>query len=192
MKFFKRINCHPFFESENFLNHNEIEYILKNKTNTIDSLVIKNNFNNEVEKRIRNSRTSNLIIDEHNLKIINKVNCLVDEINNTHWRFNIDCLMESSIVSYTKKNDNYTWHMDWGPDPISCNRKLSVIVQLSDDSEYSGCRLHIKIGQYMNHYFSSKKGSIIIFPSFLMHRATKLISGERHVMVLWYHGDSFY
>ena len=64
---------------------------------------------------------------------------------------------------------HYNWHIDCGPG-IS-TRKLTVIVQLSHPEEYTGCEV-----QFMTGSVSKKKGSVTIFPSWMYHRVTKLLS----------------
>ena len=184
--FLSKTNCNFFFEKQNFFSKDEINkiFLIKNKE---EESTIGSNF---IDKKIRSSYTSWINLNQ-SYDILNKINSLIDEINNNYWRFKINYLGESSIVSYLNPKDNYGWHIDWSPEHQSCNRKISVLIQLSDPNEYEGCNLQIKISKYNQHVFARELGSILIFPSFLLHRATKLISGERHVLVLWYHGDSF-
>jgi PKHD-type hydroxylase len=190
MAFLNKVHCNIFYAKQSFFLKDETKDILLLKKETNESSIIFNNNSQGIQKNIRSSYTSwiNLNNTPH---LLNKINNLVDEVNNIHWRFKINYLGEASIVSYLDKNDNYGWHMDWNSDLNNCNRKISVIVQLSDSNDYKGCNLQIKTNKYNTYQFFTDIGSIIIFPSFLLHRATKLISGERHAMVLWYYGDSF-
>ena len=190
MIFLKKTHCNQFYIRQSFFNKKEVNEILSLKSESKQSTINLENEGQIIEKKIRASYTSWINIE--NIPFIyNKLNYLIDEVNNTHWRFQINHLAESSIVSYLDKKDNYGWHMDWSSDLSNCNRKLSVIVQLSDQNDYEGCQLQIKISKYHTYNFVKEIGSVIVFPSFLLHRATKLISGERHVLVLWYHGDAF-
>jgi PKHD-type hydroxylase len=190
MNFFNKTHCNLLYVEKSFLSKEEVESIMSLKKETIDSSISLSNNVQGIEKNIRNSYTSWINLND-NYHVLNKINYLVDEVNNTHWRFKINYLGESSIVSYLDKNNNYGWHIDWNSDFNNCNRKISVLIQLSDANDYKGCNLQIKTNKYNTHQFITDIGSIIIFPSFLLHRATKLISGERHVLVLWYHGDAF-
>jgi PKHD-type hydroxylase len=80
--------------------------------------------------------------------------------------------------------------MDWNPDPMSCVRKLSIVVQLSDPNTYTGCDLILKNGN-ANYYFNRTRGNAIFFPSFYLHKVTPLTSGTRYSLVIWIEGDSF-
>lgn len=188
MNFLNKINSGLIFSLENFFNNNDIENILSLKKESLNSSIFVNE-QLSIERKIRSSYTSWININELE-KISVKLNTLIDTVNNTHWRFKINYIGESSIISYINTDDNYDWHIDWYSNPDSCNRKITVIVQLSGKNEYEGCELEIKNGNG-SFFFSKQKGSIVVFPSFLLHRVTKLISGKRHVLVLWYYGDSF-
>ncbi|CAJ2377475.1 MAG: 2OG-Fe(II) oxygenase [Gammaproteobacteria bacterium] len=68
-------------------------------------------------------------------------------------------------------------------------RKLSVVVQLSDADEYEG-------GDFQMHHVKAhppadsirKRGTVLIFPSLLLHRVTPVTSGVRYSLVGWYVG----
>ena len=67
------------------------------------------------------------------------------------------------------------------------NEELSIVVQLSDESEYEGGLFQISRG---SHTFDGpkEKGSVIIFPSFVLHRVLPVTSGERNSLVSWISG----
>ena len=81
----------------------------------------------------------------------------------------------------------YDWHVDMGPG--KANRKLSLVCQLSDPSEYEGGELQIHTGQI--HTVEKKKGLVVIFPSYLLHCVTPVTSGKRQTLVLWIEGPPF-
>jgi len=73
-------------------------------------------------------------------------------------------------------------------------RKLSLIVQLSDEKSYEGGTFEIKsvTGEPLDVPENAlSRGSVIVFPSYLEHRIAPVISGVRHSLVGWYHGDPF-
>ena len=113
---------------------------------------------------------------------------------------------ENNTLQYTLYNDlnYYKWHCD---SMISdCHRptsnyeenfvrtssehirKLTVSVQLSDETEYEGGELQI-IDESNNLYTAPKeKGSVIIFDSRSRHRVRKIKSGLRKSLVGWVNG----
>ena len=76
-----------------------------------------------------------------------------------------------------------------GPDETS-SRKISIVVQLSDPLEYEGGELQISDGG-TNRVCEKTKGTIIIFPSYLLHRVTPVTKGTRRSLVLWVTGPPF-
>jgi PKHD-type hydroxylase len=117
------------------------------------------------------------------------MNC-INEANNALWNFNLHTVLDN--IQYTEYEGNgghYDWHLDIGPNSIN-HRKISVVVQLSEPEAYIGGDLELHPG---NNSFAvpRKKGAIILFPSFLLHRVTPLTSGLRRSLVLWAGGDHY-
>jgi PKHD-type hydroxylase len=72
------------------------------------------------------------------------------------------------------------------------DRKISIIIQLTDPSEYEGGEFEMDY-QYEqpNKEDLKKKGTIIVFPSFIPHRVTELTKGTRKSLVAWVEGPKF-
>ena len=100
-------------------------------------------------------------------------------------------------IQYTTYLDSdsgcYNWHTDneFMKDGYY-DRKLSVVIQLSDPSEYEGGKFEFDIdGEVFSPEGFEKKGSIIVFPSFLKHRVTEVTKGTRNSLVSWIEGPHF-
>ena len=81
----------------------------------------------------------------------------------------------------------YGWHADESAlqdEP----RKLSFSLLLNDCSEFEGGKFELK-GHKEQPVL--EQGSIIVFPSSLVHRVTPVTSGERYSAVTWMHGPNF-
>lgn len=104
--------------------------------------------------------------------------------NREMWNFDIwgyqDTLQYTNY--YGDGGGHYDWHLDLGPG--LSNRKLSVVLQLSDPSEYVGGNLEMNVGGSILTV-PKEKGLICFFPSFLLHRVTPLTSGTRTSLVTW-------
>lgn len=109
--------------------------------------------------------------------------------NADHFGFSITGFEgEFQIIEYSSTGSNLKLHMDRGYDaPV---RKLSAIVQLSDPAEYSGCDVELLLSEDAE-VLPKTKGTLIIFPSFIMHRVTPLLSGKRRSLVSWVTGPGF-
>jgi PKHD-type hydroxylase len=116
------------------------------------------------------------------------------EANKNVWNFDLYSVLDS--IQYTEyhatENGHYGWHQDIG-DGMMSKRKLSMVVQLSDPSEYEGGDLQYFRGgdpeKSDNVY--KKKGYVFLFPSFMMHRVTPITKGVRKSLVLWLGGEHY-
>ena len=117
------------------------------------------------------------------------------EANNVLWNF--DLISVDEEIQYTEylasENGHYGWHQDFGPDNM-CLRKVSLTVQLSDPSEYEGGDLEISKGglsEDSGYKMHRGKGTVVIFPSYMMHRVTPITRGTRRSFVLWVGGSHY-
>ena len=101
-------------------------------------------------------------------------------------------VLNKSPFQYTEYHasdgGHYDWHTDvnWNGD-TDLDRKLSVTVQLSDPSDYEGGSFEINECENPGPE-SRAKGTVLIFPSYLMHRVLPITSGCRRSLVSWYEG----
>jgi len=122
---------------------------------------------------------------------------------NAGWNFEFDW-SESCQFTIYKENQYYGWHCDSNINPYTDGnlknkiRKLSVTVSLNDGSEYEGGELEFDFRnkdpeetttKLCNEIY--KKGSIVVFPSFVWHRVKPVIEGTRYSLVIWNCGYSF-
>lgn len=77
--------------------------------------------------------------------------------------------------------------IDWQSDKLY-QRKLSMVIQLSDPNEYEGGNLCFSEVENPNQDDLRKKGSVIVFPSYLQHAVTEVTKGKRYSLVLWLSG----
>lgn len=90
-------------------------------------------------------------------------------------------------TEYEGKGTHYDWHPDIGPSKNK--RKISVVVQLSDPADYKGGELIINTGHEVAT--NNEQGSVILFPSILLHKVSPLISGNRYSLVSWVSGPAW-
>ena len=139
---------------------------------------------------VRNSRIKWLHYDERTDWVYEKLKNFSIEANNTIWGFNLTSIIDSiQYTEYPEGGGHYDWHVDIGPGSIN-HRKISIVTQLSDPSEYEGGELEIWCGGQFRQ-IPKIKGCTVLFPSFLLHRVTPVTSGIRRSMVLWAGGGSY-
>lgn len=122
--------------------------------------------------------------------LYSKVLDLVKIANSNLWNF--DLISSPESIQYTEYHDgggHYGYHVDIGPGSAS-HRKVSLVVQLSDPSEYEGGEFEILRG--MNpEKLPNNQGAVLLFPSYLLHRVTPVTKGVRRSLVLWVGGSAF-
>jgi PKHD-type hydroxylase len=105
------------------------------------------------------------------------------EANKEMWNFDIWGYQDSlQFTNYYGDGGHYDWHADLGPN--MSNRKLSVVLQLSDPKEYVGGQLEMNLGASIISV-PQQYGLLCFFPSFVLHRVTPLTSGTRTSLVTW-------
>lgn len=158
-----------------------------------NNTVMSSSTNNE----IRRSKVSFHHVNQNNQWIFEKLNKVIETCN--HQWFNFD-LNGYDQYQYTEYNSDYQGHYDWhidthlGPQPENSNtemRKLSITLLLNDpEKDFSGGEL--QLGHEKNiHSVNAQKGTIILFPSFQLHRVAQVTSGIRKSLVVWVLGPKF-
>lgn len=114
------------------------------------------------------------------------------EANTELWGFDLISALE--LIQYTEyydtANGHYDWHQDFGPGTPS-HRKVSITVQLSEADEYEGGELEIWGGGTDLRTAPRGAGVVVVFPSYMMHRVTKVTKGTRRSFVLWIGGQHY-
>ena len=110
--------------------------------------------------------------------------------------YNFDLTLSNTGLQYTEYYGSNKGKYDWHTDQISPNpslRKLSLVIQLSDPSEYEGGELQIQNYNTKNTISTipKQKGLITIFPSYMIHRVTPITKGTRKSLVWWVGGTPF-
>jgi len=111
---------------------------------------------------------------------------LVIQCNNQRYWFDLLGFFNELQMARYDEGHFFEWHMDFGRGSSS-HRKLSITVQLSDPEEYEGGELQFMINQKVVSA-PKTKGTVIIFPSFVMHRVTPVTKGTRESIVGWASG----
>jgi|TARA_B100001778_G_C18323456_1_gene509738 Rps23 Pro-64 3,4-dihydroxylase Tpa1-like proline 4-hydroxylase len=100
---------------------------------------------------------------------------------------NADKILNLNIYN---KGTEYNWHTDGEPNNPIRDIKLTCLLNLSED-DYEGGNLKLFDGKEIDIENFNKPGSAVIFPSFINHKVTKLIKGERYTLAIWWYGPKF-
>tara|TARA_R100000773_G_C4216864_1_gene115420 strand:+ start:864 stop:1463 length:600 start_codon:yes stop_codon:yes gene_type:complete len=135
--------------------------------------------------------------------LTNMIWSYIDRSNkNADWNFEVNHAENAQFTIYDK-NQHYDWHQDLSfnknQEAFAPNtqRKLSVTIQLTDEHQYhGGDLLFSKIMQknkktILTDKVFRKKGTIVVFPSYMHHKVTPVTQGTRYSLVMWFRGPSF-
>ena len=112
------------------------------------------------------------------------------------WQYEIISAEPIQIARY-KTDDFLNFHTDGGSDNFTPNsriRKLSMTVILND--AYDGGQFQFaSLTRDAESYITTTKyngtGTVIVFPSFMMHRIKPVTKGVRYSLVAWFVGEPF-
>lgn len=117
------------------------------------------------------------------------------ETNLNCFGFDVSHLKEIQFTEYDAEYEgHYDWHIDTGwMDPRPSQRKLSMVVQLSDPTEYEGGDFEMKPPMHSSPLPEQlrERGTILLFPSFVQHRVAPVSKGTRYSLVAWMEGPQF-
>ena len=145
--------------------------------------------------KIRNSKMSWL----NNFWIYKEIRPFIWASNKqAKWNFEYEDIEYFQFTKYEgSSKQHYTWHADDGAPkkPSDKVRKLSTIVMLSDPKDFEGGDLEFydyappgRKDKILKTNDMKQKGTIITFPSFVIHRVLPVTKGIRYSLVIWHKG----
>lgn len=107
---------------------------------------------------------------------------------NAEWNFNLIGFIEPLQLTHyvASEKGHYGWHADRYDLGIGRHRKLSMTLLLNDN---------FRGGEF--EFFDTKeqpkmkRGDLLIFPSYLMHRVKEITEAERWSLVAWISGPPY-
>jgi len=110
--------------------------------------------------------------------------------NEKFWNYELTEIERIQFTHYvSEENGMYVSHIDSMPWEKPTNRKLSLVVQLSDPSEYEGGDLKLHLANTPTT-ITKQRGMTVFFPSHTLHEVTPVTKGERYSLVAWVHGPN--
>jgi PKHD-type hydroxylase len=192
---FKQLETDPqnyYWYKEGF-NKEELEKVYKGVENLpfVEATVIGNQYPLTI-KSIRSSSVKWIPKNDEWMWLYDKLMDMATTANKEIWNFNL--ISAPELIQYTEYYDveggHYNWHQDIGAGGAS-HRKVSITVQLSEPDEYEGGNLEMWKGGESYSVAERGAGVVFIFPSYMMHRVTKVTKGTRRSFVLWVGGDHY-
>ena len=145
----------------------------------------------KIVRNIRSADIYNINYEKGTQWIYDKILATVIHANTTHFDYEIAGLLNGlQLIHYSadeKIRGHYDWHVDAGNGEVS-TRKISFTCQLSDPNTYTGCELIIN--NHTSELVGTREcGSMHLFPSYMPHKVSPIISGDRYALVIWIHGS---
>jgi PKHD-type hydroxylase len=118
-----------------------------------------------------------------------RVTNIVLGLNKDYFNFNLYGFIEGfQFTNYKAPTGKYKKHVDreFG----TRIRKLSISIQLTDETKYEGGELCLHYGEDPIK-LKKTQGTLFAFPSFVLHEVMPVTKGERNSLVAWITGDNF-
>ena len=174
---------------ENEFTSQELDVIQKNARNVNQEAIIGSEGQRRIDNSFRSTKVGFAIKNQDTEWLYNRLSHVISSINAKHFSFDLTGFAEPfQLANYTAEDvGHYDWHQDSGTSVV---RKLSLVLQLTDASEYEGGNLELYHGNY-NIKIKKQRGLIVVFPSYCFHRVTPVTYGERQSLVSWICGPKF-
>ena len=121
--------------------------------------------------------------------VFKKIIDIVLNLNDRFFKFDIFGLNEGlQFTNYKAPSDKYGKHIDKSLDSVI--RKLSLSIQLTDPKEYKGGELYLYEDD-KGTLMKKEQGTLVLFPSYILHEVKPVTKGERNSLVSWVTGKQF-
>tara|TARA_R100001244_G_scaffold105562_2_gene78317 strand:+ start:4023 stop:4610 length:588 start_codon:yes stop_codon:yes gene_type:complete len=185
----KRDHIHFFSFQRKVFTKKECEHIVKlGKKEGLGKAFVGNK--NKLNNKQRKGKISWIHPIKSNTWMFERITYYLNELNKKYFKFELDGFLEGFQFTNYKNKEFYDWHIDRGFNSTYA-RKLSLTIQLTDPTEYRGADLVLSESTEETVINEKEQGTLIVFPSFTMHKITPIIKGERNSLVGWCSGSNF-
>jgi PKHD-type hydroxylase len=143
-----------------------------------------------VTKDVRDSKVSWLYPVDGMDWVFRRVTDITLNLNERFFKFDLFGLNEGfQFTNYEAPSGKYGKHVDRAINsPV---RKLSISIQLTNPEEYEGGELKLYDGEEEGIVMDKAQGTLIIFPSYVLHEVIPITKGTRNSLVTWITGKQF-
>ena len=141
------------------------------------------------ETDVRDSKISWLYPTDNMDWVFRRVTDITLNLNERFFKFNLFGINEGfQFTNYQAPSGKYGKHVDRALNfPV---RKLSISIQLTNPEEYEGGELYLYDDE-KGTVMDKTQGTLIMFPSFILHEVMPVTKGERNSLVTWVTGNQF-
>ncbi len=181
----------PFVWWDGAFSEEQLDWLQKQAKNADKRASVGGDPDREHLDKIRRSNVDWITKNNDTSWIFEKLSHVVSSLNSQYYKFDLTGFGEAlQLTTYDYTDQGmYGWHQDYGGS-TSPSRKLSLVLQLTDPSEYDGGNLQIMTsGNPIN--VRKQRGLISVFPSYIVHQVTPVTRGSRQSLVSWITGPAF-
>jgi PKHD-type hydroxylase len=138
---------------------------------------------------VRKSKISWLFPSDNMDWAFRRTTDIVLDLNERFFKFDLFGLNEGfQFTNYKAPSGKYGKHVDRATNMTV--RKMSISIQLTDPKEYKGGELYLYQGE-KGELMDKTQGTLIMFPSYVLHEVMPVTKGERNSLVTWVTGKQF-
>lgn len=189
-------NTLPFVYWDDFFPEGDLQIIEKQcRSQGVEKSKIVSSSNTVITQSVRSSEVKFHYVNNDNIWLFDKLLTVAELINDSFFRFDLLGFDHFQYTEYNAQGAMYDYHADmiFGDDvPIDLQicRKLSFSLILSDITEYQGGDFKIKLSAE-SYKLEQKRGRVIAFPSYVLHKVSPITGGNRRSIVFWAVGPKF-
>jgi PKHD-type hydroxylase len=122
--------------------------------------------------------------------VFRRVTDITLNLNERFFKFDLFGINEGfQFTNYEAPSGKYGKHVDREMNmPV---RKLSISIQLTNPEEYEGGELKLYNGEEEGTLMDKTQGTLIMFPSYVLHEVMPVTKGTRNSLVTWVTGKQF-
>ena len=141
------------------------------------------------ESNARDSKISWLYASDNIDWVFRRVTDITLNLNQRFFKFDLFGINEGfQFTNYEAPSGKYGKHVDRAINmPV---RKLSISIQLTNPEEYDGGELKL-YNSGEETVMDKTQGTLILFPSYVLHEVMPVTKGERNSLVTWVTGKQF-
>ena len=179
----------PFAWWDNEFTNEQLDWLQQKAREAHQVAQIGGGNNGKVNEEIRRSELNWLHKNPECEWVFERLGRVASSLNADYFNFDLVGFGEDiQLTNYHEaRQGTYVWHQDFGS---TMSRKLSMVMQLSDPSEYEGGELQL-LTNTNPISIEKKRGLITVFPSWTLHQVTPVIKGTRQTLVTWISGPAF-
>jgi len=179
----------PYVWWDGAFNEQELDWLQNKAKESKQDAFVGGQGNGGVNSNIRRSQVSWISNNSETQWVFKKLGFIASRLNANWFGFDLTGFGEPIQLTHYDQSENgmYGWHQDYGGE---ISRKLSLVLQLSDPSEYEGGNLQVKTSSEPQTV-KKQRGFIAAFPSYVLHQVTPVTKGNRQSLVAWVSGPQF-